>query len=109
MPRSVTLTRRELDIMSVLWKLGDATVGELRENLSDNLAYPTVQTMRRVLEAKKLVKHKLDGRAFRFYPLSGPHDAGHAALKRLAPGGDQGPPDPLVSRLVHAAESSAGE
>ena len=47
MPRAVTLTRRELDIMSVLWKLGDATVGEIRDALPDDLAYPTVQTMLR--------------------------------------------------------------
>ena len=62
-PRSVLLTRRELDIMSVLWRLGDATVGEIRDQLSDDLAYPTVQTMLRVLEGKRFVRHKLDGRA----------------------------------------------
>lgn len=103
------LTRRELDIMSVLWKLGDATVGEIRDGLSDDLAYPTVQTMLRVLEAKKFVRHKLDGRAFRFYPLIGPHDAGDGALKRLVSKVYQGSRELLVSRLIADEDVSAEE
>ncbi len=52
MTDSVRLTRRELDIMSVLWRRGSATVAEVRDDLADDLAYPTVQTMLRVLEGK---------------------------------------------------------
>lgn len=109
MTRHVTLTRRELDIMSVLWKLGDATVAEVRDGLSDDLAYPTVQTMLRVLEAKRLVKHKQDGRAFRFYPLIAPDDAGDGALKRLVSKVYQGSRELLVSRLLADEDISADE
>ena len=52
MADGVSLTRRELDIMSVLWRRGSATVAEVRDDLADDLAYPTVQTMLRVLEGK---------------------------------------------------------
>jgi predicted transcriptional regulator len=109
MTKSVLLTRRELDIMSVLWKLGDATVAEVRDGLPDDLAYPTVQTMLRVLEAKRFVKHKQDGRAFRFYPLIGPDDAGDGVLKRLVSKVYQGSRELLISRLLADEDISADE
>ena len=69
MADAVRLTRRELDVMSVLWRRGRATVGEVRDELADDLAYPTVQTMLRVLEGKGYVAHTVDGRAFLFHAL----------------------------------------
>jgi predicted transcriptional regulator len=107
-PRAFLLTRRELDIMSVIWRLGDATVSEIRDELSDDLAYPTVQTMLRVLEGKRFVRHKLDGRAFRFYPLIGPDDAGDSALKRLVSKVYQGSRE-LLSRLIADEDVSPEE
>ncbi len=109
MARTVTLTRRELDIMSVLWKVGNATVGEIRDALPDDLAYPTVQTMLRVLEAKRFVRHELDGRAFRFYPRIAPDDAGDGALKRLVSKVYQGSRELLVSRLIADEDVSPDE
>lgn len=109
MTKSVSLTRRELDIMSVLWKLGDATVAEVRDGLPDDLAYPTVQTMLRVLEAKRFVKHKQDGRAFRFYPVIEPDDAGDGALKRLVSKVYQGSRELLISRLLADENISSDE
>src|SRR5918994_57984 len=63
MADAVSLTRRELDVMSVLWRRGRATVAEVRDDLADDLAYPTVQTMLRVLEGKGYVGHTVAGRA----------------------------------------------
>ena len=109
MSRSVTLTRRELDIMSVLWRLGSATVGDVRDALADDLAYPTVQTMLRVLEAKRFVRHEQDGRAFRFYPRIEPDDAGDGALKRLVTKVYQGSRELLISRLIADEDISPDE
>ena len=109
MARSVTLTRRELDIMSVLWKLGNATVGEIRDALPDDLAYPTVQTMLRVLETKGFVRHEQDGRAFRCYPRIAPNDAGDGALKRLVTKVYQGSRELLISRLIADEDISPEE
>jgi predicted transcriptional regulator len=109
MARSVTLTRRELDIMSVLWKVGNATVGEIRDALPDDLAYPTVQTMLRVLETKGFVRHEQDGRAFRFYPKIAPNDAGDGALKRLVTKVYQGSRELLISRLIADEDISPEE
>ena len=45
-------TDRELDVMAVLWERGDATVAEVQQRLSDELAYTTVLTVLRTLEEK---------------------------------------------------------
>lgn len=109
MPKSVSLTKRELDIMSVLWRRKSATVGEIRDDLTDDLAYPTVQTMLRVLEGKGFVKHTQDGRAFRFYPLITQDDLADSALKRLVTKVYHGSRELLITRLIADDEISADE
>jgi predicted transcriptional regulator len=109
MPRAVTLTRRELDLMSVLWQLKSATVAEVRQRLSDDLAYPTVLTMLRNLELKGYARHEEEGRAFRYYPTLQPDDAGDGALKRLVSKVYQGSRELLVSRLIADEKISPAE
>jgi BlaI family transcriptional regulator, penicillinase repressor len=52
------LTARELDIMGVLWELGEATVNEVRDRVDPGLAYTSVSTMIRTLELKGYVSHR---------------------------------------------------
>ena len=96
----VTLTRRELDVMSVLWRRGSATVAEVRDDIADDLAYPTVQTMLRVLEGKAYVGHTIDGRAFLFHALIKQDEAADSALARLVAKVYHGSRELLVSRLL---------
>ena len=105
----VTLTRRELDIMSVLWRRGRATVAEVRNDLADDLAYPTVQTMLRVLEGKGYVGHTVDGRAFRFHALVEQDEAADSALARLVAKVYHGSRELLVSRLLADEDISSDE
>lgn len=79
----VQLTRRELDVMSVIWKLGSATVADVKRGLTDELAYPTVLTILRTLESKGHVRHKQEGKAFRYYARLQSDAAGSSALSRL--------------------------
>jgi BlaI family penicillinase repressor len=109
MADAVTLTRRELDIMSVLWRRGRATVAEVRDDLADDLAYPTVQTMLRVLEGKGYVGHTVDGRAFRFHALVEQDEAADSALGRLIAKVYHGSRELLVSRLLADEDISADE
>jgi BlaI family transcriptional regulator, penicillinase repressor len=109
MPKPVSLTKRELDIMSVLWRRRSATVGEIRDDLTDDLAYPTVQTMLRVLEGKGYVKHTQDGRAFRFHPLVAQDDLADSVLKRLITKVYHGSRELLVTRLIADDDISADE
>jgi BlaI family penicillinase repressor len=109
MPRSITLTRRELDIMSVLWRRKKATVAEIRDELSDDLAYATVQTMLRVLEGKGYVRHTLDGRTFIFHPTVAQDAAADSALRRLVNKVYHGSRELLVMRLLEDKEIPADE
>ena len=109
MADAVTLTRRELDIMSVLWRRGRATVAEVRDDLADDLAYPTVQTMLRVLEGKGYVGHTVDGRAFRFHALVAQDEAADSALARLVAKVYHGSRELLVSRLLADEDISPDE
>lgn len=63
------LSSRELDVMNVLWDRGSATVAEVLERLSDDLAYTTVLTILQRLEDKGHVEHESEGKAHRYLPL----------------------------------------
>ena len=97
---SAALTRRELDVMAVVWELGSATVGEAVDRLPDDLHYSTVLTVFRTLEAKGHVRHVRDGKAFRYHPVTRPEDAGDRALRRLVDTVFRGSREMLVARLV---------
>ena len=79
----VTLTGRELEIMTILWQLGSGTVSEVRDRLPDDLAYTTVLSLIRTMEEKKLVRHTEQGRAFRYHPLVQEKAVRQTALKQL--------------------------
>lgn len=73
MPRSKSenLTEVEQRVMEVLWSVGSGTVSEVLSAVDTPkpLAFNTVQTMLRILEQKKYVRHTEEGRAFRYYPV----------------------------------------
>jgi BlaI family penicillinase repressor len=96
----IAFTDRELDVMSVLWDLDSATVAEVREQLSDDLAYTTVLTVLRTLEQKGYVGHTGEGRAHRYRPLVKREAAGRSALRRLVDKVFDGSPELLLTQLV---------
>jgi BlaI family penicillinase repressor len=95
--------------MAVLWQKKSATVAEVRDALADDLAYPTVLTMLRNLEIKRYARHEEEGRAFRYYPVIQPNDAGDGALRRLVSNVYQGSRELLISRLLADDRISATE
>lgn len=95
-----SFTDRELDVMAVLWELGSATVREVREKIDANLAYTTVLTILRTLEAKGHVEHDTEGRAHRYYPLVARDEAGTTALRQILGKIFSGSPEALLTRLV---------
>ena len=63
-PAKNGLTRLELKIMQVIWRLGASTVGDVQNELEPPLAYTTVQTMLNILERKGKLERELQGRAY---------------------------------------------
>ncbi len=93
-------TPRELDVMSILWDLGSATVAEVQERISDPLAYTTVLSVLRTLKEKGFVRHEAEGRAYRYYALVDWTAAGRQELRRLVKKVFKGSPELLLVQLV---------
>lgn len=94
-------TDRELDVMSVLWDLESGVVTEVRERLADPLAYNTVLTVLRTLEAKGYVRHEGEGKAHRYFPTVKREDAGSSGMWRLVDKVFGGKPEALLTHLVN--------
>jgi predicted transcriptional regulator len=77
------LTKRERQIMDVLYRLGRATAGEILEALPAARSSSTVRTQLRVLETKGHVRHEELGLRFIYSPTVPRHAARKSALKHL--------------------------
>ncbi|HYN44100.1 MAG TPA: BlaI/MecI/CopY family transcriptional regulator [Thermoanaerobaculia bacterium] len=94
MPRKPgSLTEVELEIMHVVWELGDATVKQVHDVLSARrpVAYTTVMTMLGLLAKKGHLKREESGKAFVYRPA---HTKGRVVSKML---------DDFVSRVFHGS------
>lgn len=98
---------RELDVMGVLWDLGSGTVSEVRERLPADLAYTTVLTILRNLEAKELVTHTSEGKAHRYVPRVARRAARRSAVSRIVDKLFHGSPEQLIAQLVEDEHLSA--
>lgn len=108
-PRPVHFTPRELDVMGALWALGPSPVGEVQAALPDPLAYTTVLTVLRTLEAKGHVTHAVAGRAHRYRATVTRDQAAGAELQRLLGAFFGGSPAALVERLAREKQATAPE
>jgi predicted transcriptional regulator len=95
------LTHRELDIMSVLWDRGEATVTEVRDRIDPDLAYTSISSMIRTLEIKGYVSHRRgEGKTHVYFPAIEPEAAGESALGRVLDKIYGGSPIKLLAHLV---------
>ena len=104
-----SLTDRELDIMSVLWRNGSGTVSEVREDLADEAGYTTVLKILQILEEKGAIRHEAEGRAYRYFPLIAQEDEGGRAVRHILDKIFHGSAELMLARLVDDAEISTDE
>ena len=91
---------RELEVMSVLWRLGSAAVSDVRDALDDDLAYTSVLSALQTLEDKGYVRHEAEGRAYRYFPTVGADRAGGSALARIRDAIFQGSAERMFAQMV---------
>jgi BlaI family penicillinase repressor len=104
------LTQRELDIMSVLWDLGEATVTEIRDRVDPDLAYTSISSMVRTLELKRYVSHRRGaGKTHVYFPVIDPETAGESALGRVLDKVYGGSPIKLLAHLMERRRLSEKE
>ncbi len=102
------LTQRELDIMSALWDLGEATVTQVRDKVDPSLAYTSISSMIRTLELKGYVSHRRgEGKTHLYFPVIEPEAAGVSALGRVLDKIYGGSPIKLLAHLVEQKKMSA--
>ena len=104
------LTQRELDIMGVLWELGEATVTQVRDRVDPNLAYTSISSMIRTLEMKGYVSHRRgEGKTHVYFPVIEPEAAGESALGRVLDKIYGGSPIKLLAHLMERRKLSDKE
>jgi BlaI family transcriptional regulator, penicillinase repressor len=106
---AVSLGERELDVMTWLWANGSGTVTEVKDGLDATLAYTTVLTILRNLEAKGFLRREDEGRAHRYFPRVKQKAAQRRALRRLIDTLFLGSPEALLSHLVDDHDLSPSE
>jgi predicted transcriptional regulator len=96
----IQLTDREADVMQVLWDHGPSVVNEVKDRLVDELAYTTVLTILRTLEAKGYVGHEEEGRVHRYFASVKEDAARKSALQHLTGKLFKGSSELLFTHLV---------
>jgi predicted transcriptional regulator len=113
MPRSLhsALSRRERQIMDILFRQGRATAAEVMAELPSEPSYSTVRTQLRVLEQKGHVRHEDDGVRFVYMPVVARHAARKSALRHMVETFFDGSPEKAVAALLgsEAAKLSADQ
>jgi predicted transcriptional regulator len=77
------LTRRERQIMEIIYGRGRATAGEIHRELPDRPSYSTVRTLLRVLEEKGYLTHASDGPRYVYSPCISTEQAKRSAIEQL--------------------------
>lgn len=95
-----TLTKLELDIMQVVWRLGTGNVSAVQAGLDQKLAYTTVQTMLNILHRKGKLKRKLNGRAYEYGATLSEDRASRHAVRDLVDRMFGGSSEELVMSLI---------
>lgn len=83
MPEKDTLSRRERQIMDVLYRLGSATAAEVQANIADAPSYSAVRALLRILVDKGHIRHSYDGPRYVYAPIVSRPVAQKSALKQL--------------------------
>lgn len=78
------LTKAEEEIMQILWDLKEANVAAIIEQMPEpKPAYNTVSTVVRILETKKFVDHRKQGKGYRYFPLVARETYSNQSINKL--------------------------
>ena len=106
MPRkpSRTFTDKELEIMNIVWKLGEATTRQMQEALPGDRHYNSVLTIIRVLEKKGHLVYRVEGKAHVYRAKAKQEKSQRKVLSHLIKQVFGGSPASLVLHLVETGE-----
>jgi len=99
-PKPSSFSRRERQIMDILYKLERASVGQVLSKLADKLSYSTVRAQLRVLEEKGHVRHEEHGLRYVYVPAVPRDVARRSALRHLVETFFDGSTEKVVAALL---------
>lgn len=105
------LSRRERQIMEILYRRGAASAGDVREAMPDAPSYSAVRAMLRILEEKGHVRHQAEGVRYVYAPIVKHDKARRSAVKHLLETFFSDSPEQIVAALldVSAKRLTQGE
>src|SRR3981189_2137599 len=103
------LSRRERQIMDILYRRGKATAGEVMDELHGNPSYSTVRTQLRVLEEKGHVRHEEEGLRYVYAPATARRAARKSALRHLVDTFFDGSAEQTVAALLGGESARLSE
>lgn len=103
------LSRRERQIMDILYRTGRATAADVRAGLQDAPSDSAVRTLLRILEEKGHVRHELDGLRFVYLPTVARDKAKRSALKHVVDTFFDGSASQVVAALVDLGPNDLGD
>lgn len=103
------ISRRERQVMEILFRKGKATAEEVLAELPDPPSYSAVRALLVTLEQKELVTHSKDSRRYVYLPAVPEKRAKRTALKQLLATFFEGSPEKLVASLLDPSDQKLSE
>jgi predicted transcriptional regulator len=94
------LTRREREIMDILYRRGRATAGEVMQDLTGEPSYSTVRAQLRVLKEKGHVRYEEQGLRYLYLPIVPRHEVRQSALRHMVETFFEGSTQKVVAALL---------
>jgi predicted transcriptional regulator len=108
-PLQHELSRRERQIMDVLYAQGRATAAEVQAAMPDPPSYSAVRAMLRILEEKGHVRHEQDGPRYVFRPTVARENAKRSALRHMLKTFFDGSTEQAISALLDEPSAKLSE
>jgi predicted transcriptional regulator len=99
------LTRRERQIMDIIYRLGRATAQDVLEHIPDPPSYSSVRALLRLLEERGHVRHTQEGQKYVYLPAVGRSDARRSALAHVVRTFFGGSVEQAVATLVDSSRA----
>ncbi len=103
------LSRRERQLMDILYARGESTAAEVRAALPDPPSYSAVRALLRILVDKGHVKHRHDGPRYVYQPTQSQKQARHSALQRVLHTFFENSPEKAVAALLDMSASKLSD
>ncbi len=103
------LTRRERQVMDILFRRGEATVAEVMADLPDPPTYSAVRSILRILEEKELITHQEDGPRYVYLPAMNTERAREDALRHVISTFFDGSTEQAVTALLKISDAQVSD